>query len=92
MKELILKCQNKQEVNQVFRLTAPLSLIWLTEADCDNALADFSKYRLSDGIGLLDALIAIAHCAISKNKTLCTFNVKHYRVIPNLKFIQPYER
>ncbi|MFN9873560.1 MAG: VapC toxin family PIN domain ribonuclease, partial [Pseudanabaena sp.] len=51
--ELIQNCQNKQEVNQVFRLTAPLSLIWLTEADCDNALADFSKYRLSDGIGLL---------------------------------------
>ncbi|MFN8784129.1 MAG: VapC toxin family PIN domain ribonuclease, partial [Pseudanabaena sp.] len=41
--ELIQNCQNKQEVNQVFRLTAPLSLIWLTEADCDNALADFSK-------------------------------------------------
>jgi predicted nucleic acid-binding protein len=88
--ELIQNCQNKQEVNQVFRLTAPLSLIWLTEADCDNALSDFSKYRLSDGVGLLDSLIA--HCAVSKNKTLCTFNVKHYRVIPNLKIIQPYER
>jgi len=26
VKELIQNCQNKQEVNQVFRLTAPLSL------------------------------------------------------------------
>ena len=48
MKELIQNCQNKQEVNQVFRLTAPLSLIWLTEADCDNALADFSKSRKTE--------------------------------------------
>ncbi len=88
--ELIQNAKNKQEVNQVFKLIAPLPIIWLTEVDCNNALADFSKYSLSDGVGLLDALIA--HCAIGKNGILCTFNVKHYRVIPHLKITQPYVR
>lgn len=88
--ELIQNAKNKQEVNQVFKLIAPLPIIWLTEINCNNALVDFSKYSLSDGIGLLDALIA--HCAIGKNATLCTFNIKHYRVIPNLKIAQPYVR
>ena len=88
--ELIQNTKNKQEVNQVFKLIAPLPIIWLTEVDCGKALADFTKYHLSDGVGLLDALIA--HCAIGKNATLCTFNVKHYRVIPDIKMIQPYLR
>lgn len=88
--ELIQNAQNKQQIQQVFKLIAPLPIIWLTEVDCSNALSDFSKYHLSDGVGLLDALIA--HCAIGKNATLCTFNVKHYRVIPNLKITQPYTR
>jgi predicted nucleic acid-binding protein len=88
--ELIQNAQNKQQIQQVFKLIAPLPIIWLTEVDCSNALSDFSKYHLSDGVGLLDALIA--HCAIGKNATLCTFNVKHYRVIPHLKITQPYVR
>ncbi len=88
--ELIQNAQNKQKVNQVLKLIAPLPIIWLTELDCNRALADFSQYHLSDGVGLLDALIA--HCAIGQNATLCTFNIKHYRVIPNLKITQPYTR
>jgi tRNA(fMet)-specific endonuclease VapC len=88
--ELMQNAKNKQQVNQVFKLIAPLPIIWLTEMDCAKALSDFSQYHLSDGVGLLDTLIA--HCVISKNATLCTFNVKHYRVIPNLKIIQPYNR
>lgn len=88
--ELIQNAKNKQQVNQVFKLIAPLPIIWLTEIDCAMALSDFSQYHLSDGVGLLDALIA--HCAIGKNATLCTFNVKHYRIIPHLKIAQPYVR
>lgn len=56
--ELIQNAKNKQQVNQVFKLIAPLPIIWLTEIDCANALSDFSKYHLSNGVGLLDALIA----------------------------------
>jgi predicted nucleic acid-binding protein len=72
------------------RLVAPLPVVWPTEADCDRALSDFAAYHLSHGLGLLDSLIAA--CAIGLSATLCTFNVKHYRIIPGLLLEQPYTR
>jgi predicted nucleic acid-binding protein len=47
-------------------------------------------YHLSHNLGLLDTLIAA--CAIGRSATLCTFNVKHYRVVPGLLTAQPYPR
>lgn len=88
--ELIQDAQNARQVQQVLRLTSPLSVVWPTEADCKQALVDFTTYHLSHSLGLLDALIAA--CAVGLSATLCTFNVKHYRVIPNLLIEQPYQR
>jgi predicted nucleic acid-binding protein len=88
--ELVQDSRNKQQVREVLQLVAPLPLIWATEADCVRALSDFTTYHLSNSLGLLDALIAA--CAVGKNLTLCTFNVKHYRVVPNLLTAQPYTR
>lgn len=65
-------------------------IVYLTETDCANALSDFTAYHLSHSVGLIDALIAA--CAVGRNATLCTFNVKHYRAIPNLVIEQPYSR
>ncbi|MDB9313858.1 hypothetical protein PN462_12165 [Spirulina sp. CS-785/01] len=53
-------------------------------------MSNFTAYRLSHNIGLIDTLIAA--CAVGNNATLCTFNVKHYQVIPNLHIEQPYSR
>jgi predicted nucleic acid-binding protein len=53
-------------------------------------LSDFVTYHLSHNLGLLDTLIAA--CAIGRSATLCTFNVKHYRVVPGLLTAQPYPR
>jgi predicted nucleic acid-binding protein len=39
---------------------------------------------------LIDALVAA--CAIGQAATLCTFNLKHYRVIAGLTTEQPYSR
>lgn len=71
-------------------MIAPLTIIWPTEADLNRALSDFTTYHLSDSLGLLDALIGA--CAVGQGATLCTFNVKHYRVIPGLVIAQPYTR
>ncbi len=79
-----------QQVRQALRIVAPLPIIWPTEADCNRALADFTAYHLSHNLGLLDSLIAA--CAVGRSATLCTFNAKHYRVIPDLVMVQPYKR
>ncbi|MCY7278253.1 MAG: PIN domain-containing protein [Phormidesmis sp. CAN_BIN44] len=88
--ELIQNSQGIQQVRKAIQLVAPLPIIWATEADCTQALSDFTTYHLSNSLGLLDALIAA--CAVGRGLTLCTFNVKHYRVVPNLVIAQPYAR
>ncbi len=88
--ELIQDAQNKQQVRKVLQLVAPLPIVWPIEDDCVRALSDFTAYHLSHKIGLIDALIAA--CAVGRSATLCTFNVKHYRVIPGLSLEQPYDR
>lgn len=87
--ELVQDAHNARQVKQVLQLIAPLPVIWPTELDCNRALQDFTVYHLSHGLGLLDALIAA--CVIGRSATLCTFNVKHYRIIPGLQIHQPYQ-
>lgn len=88
--ELIQDAQNKQQLSNALKLVAPLPIVWATEADLTRALSDFTTYHLSHSLGLLDALIAA--CAVGQGATLCTFNVKHYRVVPSLVMVQPYTR
>ena len=88
--ELVQDAKNMQQVRQALRLVAPLPIIWPTETDCQRALSDFTAYHLSHGTGILDALIAA--CVIVLSATLCTFNVKHYRMISGLVTAQPYIR
>lgn len=88
--ELVQDAPNAQQVRQALKLVAPLPVVWPAEADCSRALADFTAYNPSHGLGLLDALIAA--CATGLSGTLCTFNVKHYRVVPGLVLNEPYAR
>ena len=88
--ELIQDAQNAWQVRQALKLVAPMPVVWLSEADGVRALSDFTAYHLSHGLGLLDSLIAA--CALSRSAVLCTFNKKHYKMIPGLKTEQPYEK
>lgn len=87
MMELIQDAQNTRQVEQAFRLVAPLRVVWPTAEDSSRALADFAAFHLSHRLGLLDALIAA--CAVGVGAQLCTFNVKHFRVVPGLVTVQP---
>jgi predicted nucleic acid-binding protein len=88
--ELIQDAKDSRQVRKVLKLIAPLSIAWPTPESCHRALADFLLYHHADGLGLLDALIAA--CATGIDATLCTFNEKHYRMIPGLQTEQPYRR
>lgn len=88
--ELVAGSTNLGEQRTINRWLERLGIAWLTEAGCDHALALFADYHLSHGIGIYDALIA--QTAIEMSVPLYTFNVKHYRFVPGLALVQPYER
>ena len=90
MMELIQDAPDKRHVEQVQKLVRPLPLVWTTETDNHQALNWFMQFHLSHGLGLLDSLIG--SCAVGRDAEFCTFNEKHYRVIPNLRTLQPYIR
>jgi predicted nucleic acid-binding protein len=88
--ELIQGAHDARQVRQALRLTAPLPIVWPSTADYQRALADFTAFHLPHGLGLLDALIAA--CTVGLSAELCTFNSKHYRMVPGLVTVQPYTR
>lgn len=88
--ELLQGVRNLNEANRLIDLTRRLPVCWPTTADSDRALRAYPRLRLSHGVGLLDALIG--ECAVGLEATLCTFNVKHFRYIENLRIRQPYAK
>lgn len=88
--ELLSGCANKQEMSAIMTTVKPYKIYWPTETDCQRALNDFHQYHLSHNLGVLDALIA--ECAVGLEVPLCTFNIKHYNVIPRLMVEKPYEK
>ncbi len=88
--ELIQGCRSKAEQARVQRELAACGTVWLSPVGCDEALEVFVEYHLSHGAGLLDVLIG--QTAVALEVPLYTFNQKHYRFIPGLQTVQPYER
>ncbi len=88
--ELIQGCRNKMEQERLRHELATYGVVWPAPADCDEALDVFTEYHLSHNAGLLDVLIG--QIAVALRVPLYTFNQKHYRFIPGLQTIQPYEK
>ena len=88
--ELIQGCKNKVEQEKLQRVLATYGVVWPSTKDCNKAVVVFTQYRLSHNAGLIDVLIG--QTAVALNIPLCTFNQKHYRFIPGLHTMQPYER
>jgi len=88
--ELIQGCRDKAEQQELERELRSYGVAWPSPTACNEALSLFTSYHLSHGIGILDALIG--QMAVSLNVNLCTFNQKHYSVIPDLNTLQPYNK
>ncbi len=88
--ELLHGCRNKQEQQRVEQLIERIPVVHLDNSASQLAVEYFRGFHLSHGIGVLDALVAAI--AVSRGFTLCTFNEKHYRAIPELIVLQPYVR
>ena len=88
--ELVQGCRTKAEQKRLLKALAPYRVVWPMPDVADQALAVFVSFYLSDGVGIIDALIG--QLAVSLNVPLCTHNQKHYEPIPQLSVVQPYAR
>jgi predicted nucleic acid-binding protein len=88
--ELLEGCRNAREMRQVRRKIDGFIIVWPSTADLQRTLDTFAHGYLRDNLGLVDVLIA--ECAVGLGATLCTFNVRHFRAVPNLVTEQPYRR
>lgn len=88
--ELAYGCLNARELRAVRAFLRPFLIVWPSEVDLQRALTNYASLHLSDGLGVMDALIAAT--ATGRGVPLLTFNVKHFRVIPGLITEQPYMR
>jgi predicted nucleic acid-binding protein len=86
--ELLQGCRSLADQQRLEKQLRRFALHWPTAADCQRAYQNFAAYRLSHGLGLLDAVIG--ETALGRGEPLATFNVKHYAVIAGLTTVQPY--
>lgn len=87
--EVLAGSLDKRERRLVERLLSGFPIIYPSQADIDRALWDYSQYSLSHGTGAIDALTA--SLAFNRGFTLLSRNAKHYKPLPGLKFLVPYQ-
>jgi len=88
--ELLRGCRNLREQQSVERLLTQMPVLYLSESACIRAVNYFRAFHLSHGIGILDTLIAAI--AVTHDAILCSFNEKHYQMVPDLQLMKPYSR
>lgn len=88
--ELIQGCQNQQELRTLRDEMKRFRILWPQPTTCDQALHFFGRFHLAHSTGLLDVLIGML--AVERGVPLHTFNEKHYRPIPGMETVQPYDR
>ncbi len=88
--ELYQDAQNRAQLQITDALIGHLPIVWPGDAEATRAALLFRSLHLSHGIGLVDMLNAAT--ALTHSVPLCTFNVKHYRLVPALATEQPYAR
>jgi predicted nucleic acid-binding protein len=88
--EVVQGCRDQRELRRVLRPANQFSIVWASAGDSERALRTFARYYLSHSLGPFDALIA--ECAIGLGATLCTFNLKHFRIVDQLMTEQPYAK
>jgi predicted nucleic acid-binding protein len=88
--ELKQGCKDLRELRTVENFLTPFEIVWAHQEDLDRALGTYFRFALSHGVGVLDLLIATT--ALGRHEVVATFNVKHFRAIPDLQIVQPYQR
>lgn len=88
--EILYGSRNKAELRKSNQFLTSFNVISVSPADSALVESLIISHVLSSGLSLADFLIAAQ--AISRNATLVTFNIKHFKVLPNLDVLVPYQR
>jgi predicted nucleic acid-binding protein len=88
--EVLLGARDKQEQRALSEALAQYVILHLESGDSQQAQQWFEQLHLSHGIGIMDCLIAAV--AARAGKPFYTFNLKHFRMVPDLDASAPYER
>ncbi|MEN6626291.1 MAG: type II toxin-antitoxin system VapC family toxin [Candidatus Sumerlaeia bacterium] len=81
--ELIQGARNKRELAAIRRFMTAFQVLPLSEEIGFRARIYMEQHSIGNSLGLADALIAAT--AIEIQSQLCTANIRHYRVIPDLE-------
>ena len=87
--ELVEGVRDKAELRSTREMVMQygFEILPLTEDIGHRAAMYMETYRLACGLDLVDALVAAT--AVENAQTVCTGNVKHFRVIPDLS-VKPF--
>lgn len=88
--EILLGARDVQEQRFLADELSHYVIFHLESGDSEKAQQWFEQFHLSDGIGILDCLIAAVASRIGE--PFYTFNLKHFAVIPGLDVRMPYPR
>lgn len=86
--ELIAGCRDKTEMAELQKFFQRCTFLPITATASRVAFQLIESFYLSHGLVLPDALIAAT--ALEHDLTLYTRNMRHFRMIPQLKVSQPY--
>jgi predicted nucleic acid-binding protein len=84
--ELIIGCRNKREYADLEKFLLRFRILPVTSDISDSTVALLSKYNLSHGLLIADALIAAT--AITYSEPLATKNQRDFRFIQDLDLMQ----
>jgi predicted nucleic acid-binding protein len=88
--ELVMGCRDRTDLETVQEFLAAFPVAWPEASEFARAYELLLAHRLSSGLNIPDCLIAAA--ALTRSARLCTFNLKHFQVVPGLDVEQPYPR
>lgn len=87
--EVVRGARTKQERQGIMRFLLRFRIEHPIPEDNNWTMREFAQYFLSHGIGYEDVMIASV--AVRLNVPLYTRNLKHFRVLPDLRVESPYE-
>lgn len=87
--ELLFGARSRAELHDVEKFLTGFSILMPVDADFELTFAH-AGLKLTNGIGFLD--LVTAAIALRHAMPLATFNVRHFRSVPGLLTIQPYDK